>query len=564
MRIAETSDLWWKNAVIYCLDVETFFDDDGDGTGDFAGLTQRVDYLAALGVTCIWLMPFYPSPDRDDGYDVTDFFTVDPRLGTMGDLVEFIRSAKDRGMRVIADFVVNHTSNQHPWFVEATKSKDNPYRDYYVWRADTPPDTSSEVVFPGEQTSLWTKDKATGEWYLHMFAEHQPDLNVTNPKVRNEIAKAMGLWLELGLDGFRLDAVPFFLETRGQPKDDAANRDPHEYLSALRSFLNRRNGSAVMLGEVNLPYKEQLEYFGGTEGNELNMQFDFMTMQHLYLALARKDARPLAENLKSRPPLHPDNQWAMFVRNHDELTLDKLSDAEREEVFAAFGPEKNMQVYGRGLRRRIPPMLGGDAERIRMVYSLLFSLPGTPVLFYGEEIGMGEDLRQKSRSAVRTPMQWNNTKNGGFSDAKVAELVAPLVRGEFGPDQVNAAAAKRDPESLWNFMATLIQRYRESPELGWGEFALIDQPEPAVFAHSCTSDGGTMVLLHNFGTAKVKVTGTVAPEDGPKRTYRGAVLLDVLDGGNVPMEPDGGFTVELGRYGYRWFRVQQPGDRLAP
>ena len=564
MRIAETSDLWWKNAVIYCLDVETFFDDDGDGTGDFAGLTQRVDYLAALGVTCIWLMPFYPSPDRDDGYDVTDFFTVDPRLGTMGDLVEFVRSAKDRGMRVIADFVVNHTSNQHPWFVEARKSKDNPYRDYYVWRADTPPDTSSEVVFPGEQTSLWTKDDATGEWYLHMFAEHQPDLNVTHPNVRNEIAKAMGLWLELGLDGFRLDAVPFFLETRGQPKDEAANIDPHEYLSALRSFLGRRNGSAVMLGEVNLPYKEQLEYFGGPEGNELNMQFDFMTMQHLYLSLARQDARPLDENLKSRPPLHPDNQWAMFVRNHDELTLDKLSDAERQEVFAAFGPEKNMQIYGRGLRRRLPPMLGGDAERIRMVYSLMFSLPGTPVLFYGEEIGMGEDLRQKSRAAVRTPMQWNSTKNGGFSSAKASDLVAPLARGDYGPANVNAAAAKRDPDSLWNFMARLIQRYRESPELGWGEFAVIDQPEPAVFAHTCTSNGGAMVLLHNFGTRKVTITGKVGGEDSPKRAYRGATLLDVLDGGDLPLEPDGGFTVELGRYGYRWFRVQRPGDRLAP
>jgi trehalose synthase len=564
VRIAETSDLWWKNAVIYCLDVETFFDDDGDGTGDFAGLTQRVDYLAALGVTCIWLMPFYPSPDRDDGYDVTDFFTVDPRLGTLGDLVEFVRSAKDRGMRVIADFVVNHTSNQHPWFVEARKSKDNPYRDYYVWRSDTPPDTSSEVVFPGEQTSLWTQDDATGEWYLHMFAEHQPDLNVTNPKVRNEIAKAMGLWLELGLDGFRLDAVPFFLETRGQPKDEAANRDPHEYLCALRSFLGRRNGSAVMLGEVNLPYKEQLEYFGGAEGNELNMQFDFMTMQHLYLALARQDARPLGENLKSRPPLHPDNQWAMFVRNHDELTLDKLSDAERQEVFAAFGPEKNMQIYGRGLRRRLPPMLGGDAERIRMVYSLLFSLPGTPVLFYGEEIGMGEDLRQKSRAAVRTPMQWNSMKNGGFSAAKASELVAPLARGDYGPAKVNAAAAKRDPDSLWNFMARLIQRYRESPELGWGGFAVIEQPEPAVFAHTCSSDGGTMVLLHNFGTRNVTVTGSVASGDAPKRAYRGAVLLDVLDGGNAPLDPDGGFRVELGRYGYRWFRVQQPGDRLAP
>ncbi|MCD5341158.1 alpha-amylase family protein [Arthrobacter sp. AK04] len=564
MRLAETSDLWWKNAVIYCLDVETFFDDDDDGTGDFAGLTQRVDYLAALGVTCIWLMPFYPSPDRDDGYDVTDFFTVDPRLGTMGDLVEFIRAAKDRGMRVIADFVVNHTSDQHPWFVEARKSTDNKYRDYYVWRSDTPPDTSSEVVFPGEEDSLWEKDDATGEWYLHMFAKHQPDLNVTNPDVRNEIAKAMGLWLELGLDGFRLDAVPFFLETRGQPRDEAAKLDPHGFLAALRSFVSRRNGSAVLLGEVNLPYKEQVEYFGGPDGNELNMQFDFMTMQHIYLSLARQDARPLAETLKSRPPLHPDNQWAMFVRNHDELTLDKLTDGEREEVFAAFGPEKNMQIYGRGLRRRLPPMLGGDPEHLRMVYSLMFALPGTPVLFYGEEIGMGEDLRQKSRAAVRTPMQWTDGKNGGFSTAKASDLVAPLARGEYSPEHVNAAAAKRDPDSLFNFMVTLIRRYRESAELGWGEFAIIDQPEPAVFAHTCTTEFGALVLLHNFGEDPVKVAGTVAPEDGPRKAYKDAMLLDLFDGDNVPLEPDGGFTVELERYGYRWYRLHRKGDRLAP
>ena len=564
MRIAETSDLWWKNAVIYCLDVETFFDDDGDGTGDFAGLTQRVDYLAALGVTCIWLMPFYPSPDRDDGYDVTDFFGVDPRLGTLGDLVEFIRAARDRGMRVIADFVVNHTSDQHPWFVEARKSTDNPYRDFYVWRSDTPPDTSSEVVFPGEENSLWTKDDATGEWYLHMFAKYQPDLNVTNAGVRDQIAKAMGLWLELGLDGFRLDAVPFFLETRGQPKDQAANVDPHAYLCALRSFINRRNGSAVLLGEVNLPYKEQLEYFGGTEGNELNMQFDFMSMQHMYLSLARQDARPLAETLKSRPALHPDNQWAMFVRNHDELTLDKLTDAERQEVFAAFGPEKNMQIYGRGLRRRLPPMLDGDQDRIRMVYSLMFSLPGTPVLFYGEEIGMGEDLRQKSRAAVRTPMQWSSGKNGGFSSARASDLVVPLARGDYGPGKVNATDAKRDPDSLFTFMATLIGRYRESAELGWGEFAVIDQDQPAVLAHTCRSDGGTLVLLHNLGEDRVKVRGRVGPEDGPRQAYKDAVLLDLFDGGTIPLKPDGGFAVELGRYGHRWYRVHAKGDRLAP
>jgi len=561
MRIAETSDLWWKNAVVYCLDPETFFDNDGDGTGDFGGLTQRVDYLAALGVTCIWLMPFYPSPDRDDGYDITDMYGVDPRLGTMGDVVEFIRTAKDRGMRVIADFVINHTSDKHPWFKESRKSVDNPYRDYYVWRKDTPPDTSEQVVFPGEETSIWTQDKATGEWYLHMFAKHQPDLNVANPKVRDEIAKSMGFWLQMGLDGFRLDAVPFFLELQGVSKEDVAKIDPHDYLAALRSFLNRRNGSAVLLGEVNLPYKEQVKYFGGPDGNELNMQFDFLSMQNLYLSLAREDARPLAKTLAGRPAIHPDNQWAMFVRNHDELTLDKLSDEERAEVFAAFGADPDMQMYSRGLRRRLPPMLDADPARIRMVYSLMFSLPGTPVLFYGEEIGMGEDLRAEGRSAVRSPMQWNDTDNGGFSTAPADKLVAQVVEGYFGPKNINAAQAVRDPDSLWNFIATLIRRYRESPELAWGDFELIKQANPGVLLHSCTRAGSTLVLAHNMAAQPASVTAKVVSPEDPKETFGGAILLDLLDGENVALADGGGFELELERYGYRWFRIQRPGDR---
>ncbi|MCY1213034.1 Trehalose synthase/amylase TreS [compost metagenome] len=561
MRIAETSDLWWKNAVVYCLDPETFFDDDGDGTGDFGGLIQRVDYLAALGVTCIWLMPFYPSPDRDDGYDITDMYGVDPRLGTLGDVVEFIRTAKDRGMRVIADFVINHTSDKHPWFRESRKSVDNPYRDYYVWRKDTPPDTSEQVVFPGEETSIWTRDKATGEWYLHMFAKHQPDLNVANPKVRDEIAKSMGFWLQMGLDGFRLDAVPFFLELQGVSKEDAAKIDPHDYLAALRSFLNRRNGSAVLLGEVNLPYKEQLKYFGGPDGNELNMQFDFLSMQNLYLSLAREDARPLAKTLAGRPAIHPDNQWAMFVRNHDELTLDKLSDEERAEVFAAFGPDPDMQMYGRGLRRRLPPMLDGDPARIRMVYSLMFSLPGTPVLFYGEELGMGEDLRAKGRSAVRSPMQWTDTANGGFSTAPADKLVAQVVDGYFGPKNINAAQAKRDPDSLWNFIAALIRSYRESPELAWGDFELIKQSNPGVLLHSCTRAGSTLVLAHNMAAQPASVSAKVSSPEDPEEAFGGAILRDLFDGDNVPLADDGGFELELERYGYRWFRIQHPADR---
>jgi trehalose synthase len=547
MRITDTSDLWWKDAVVYCLDVETYMDWNDDGSGDFAGLAQRLDHLADLGVTCLWLMPFYPTAERDDGYDITDFYGVDPRLGTHGDLVEVIRTANDRGMRVIVDLVVNHTSRKHPWFRSAEQSKDSPYRDFYVWRSDPPPDTSKEVVFPDQEDSIWTLSEKTGEWYLHRFYKEQPDLNVTNPAVRDEIAKVMGFWLELGLSGFRVDAVPFLLETGGT--DAAAFQDPHQYLRALRSLVGRRSGNGILLGEVNLPYEQQLEFFGGPDGDELTMQFDFIGMQKLYLSLARADAGPLAEALTTRPELSPDSQWATFVRNHDELTLDKLSDSERAEVFAAFGPEERMQVYGRGLRRRLPPMLGGDPRRIRMVYSLLFSLPGTPVLFYGEEIGMGEDLDAEGRLAVRTPMQWTAGRNGGFSRADPRRLPGPVVSGGCSPEFVNVQDQRREPDSLLWFMKLLISRYRECPELGWGKFRVLEQPHASVLAHVCSWDDGTLVAVHNLGTEPRTVPLTL---EGCDATHR---LEDLLTTGSTPVSEKGEVELALEGYGYRWLRV---------
>jgi trehalose synthase len=553
MRLTETADVWWKNAVIYCLDVETFFDTDGDGRGDLRGVGQRIDHLAELGVTCLWLMPFYPTPDRDDGYDVTDLFGVDSRLGTHGDLVELLRTANDRGIRVIADLVVNHTSAQHPWFKVARRSKSNPYRDYYVWRSDPPPDTSDKVVFPDKEDSIWELDERTGEWYLHHFYSHQPDLNFANPEVRDHIAKSIGFWLELGLSGFRVDAVPFLIADVDTAGDDVPG-DPHGYLKELRSFLGRRRGNAILLGEVNLPRKEQRAYFGGSDGDELTMMFDFIGMENLYLALARQDARPLTKALKSRPKIHPDCQWATFVRNHDELTLDKLSDKEREEVFAAFGPEPDMQIYGRGLKRRLPTMLDGDPRRIRMAYSLLFSLPGTPTLYYGEEIGMSEDLEAEGRMAVRTPMQWSPGLNGGFSTAPPRRLVQRPVPDAYGPDSVNASDQKRDPDSLWTFMRALIQTYRDCPELGWGDFQVVQQPHREVLAHQCTWQGSSTVAVHNLSPHPVTTQLELA-------TQEPVWLDDLFDHTSGQAGPRGTVEVALEGYGHRWLRVRREDRR---
>ncbi len=557
MRITDTSDLWWKTAVIYCLDVETFMDWNDDGIGDFVGLAQRLDYLASLGVTCLWLMPFYPTPDRDDGYDITDFYGVDSRLGSPGDLVEVIQTARDRGMRVIADLVVNHTSNKHPWFKAARSSKDSPFRDFYVWLDEPPAEPHAEPTFPDQESSVWTFDEKAGQYYLHHFYRHQPDLNVANPKVRDEIAKVLGYWLSLGLSGFRVDAVPFFLETLGIPDGAALLPDPHGFLADLRAFLNRRSGQAILLGEVNLPYPEQLRFFGGEQRNELHMQFDFVGMQQLYLSLARQDCGPLAEALRQRPQLAPETQWANFVRNHDELTLDKLSESERQEVFAAFGPEPEMQIYGRGLIRRLPTMLGGDPRRIRMAYSLLFALPGTPVLFYGEEIGMGENLDAGDRTAVRTPMQWSSDKHGGFSRAARSRLAGQPPEGPYGPQFVNVAAQQHDPDSLLTFIRRLAETYRGCPELGWGTYEVIDAGHPSVLVHCCRWDDGMLVALHNFAADSIMVSFAL---DLPE----GSVLTELLEPGTWESVAPGRWQMHLGSYGFRWLRVCLPGGRRLP
>jgi maltose alpha-D-glucosyltransferase/alpha-amylase len=566
MSIRTTSDQWWKNGVIYCLDVETFLDADGDGVGDLAGLAERIDYLAGMGITTLWLMPFQPSPDRDDGYDITDFTDVDPRLGTLGQCVELIRTAHDRGLRVIVDLVVNHTSNEHPWFRSARSDPDSPYRDWYVWAEEKPDDGEMKETFPGEQDGVWTYDENAELWYLHRFYPHQPDLNFANPAVRDEIARIVGFWLQLGVSGFRVDAVPFLLELEGAD-GKAPDIDPHRYLKDLRAFVSRRQGDAILLGEVNLPPADQRRFFGDEDGDELHLVFNFSVMQRIYLALVRQDATPVEQALADLPPVPFDSQWATFLRNHDELTLDQLSDGERQEVFDALGPDPGMQLYGRGLRRRLPPMLDGDVDRLKMAYSLLFSLPGTPVLFYGEEIGMGENLAVEGRMAVRTPMQWSDEPGAGFSTADPERFPATVTEGEYGPHEVNVADQRRDPDSLLSWFERLIRRRRETPELGLGTWRTVESDVAAVLVHRCDWEGATTIAVHNFSPEPCRVTFGLDDDDRDREQHGLAapvVALQDLLGGGVEELDGPEVRLRLHRYGYRWFRARRAGQRRTP
>jgi trehalose synthase len=553
VRLDYTSDLWWKNAIVYCLDVETFLDTDGDGVGDFRGLIRQIDYLAGLGVTCLWLMPFYPSPNRDDGYDITDYYGVDPRLGNLGEFVELVRTANDRGIKVIVDLVVNHTSDEHPWFEAARADRDSPYRDYYVWR-DQPSAEPKGIAFPDKEKSNWQLDPESGQYYLHRFYRFQPDLNVANLAVRDEIARIAGFWLQLGVAGFRMDAVPFLLETEGI--QEGVEDDPHGFLRSLRSFATRRRGETLLLGEVNAELKALSRFFGDEDGDQLNAQFAFLLNQNLWLSLAREDAEPLEAVIRTLPTAPPDNCWATFLRNHDELSLDKLTESQRKEVFKAFGPRTDMQLYGHGLRRRTATMLGGDGPRLRMAWSLMLSLPGTPVIFMGDEIGMGENLSIPDRMSVRVPMQWSGERNGGFSSAAAKELVRPVRSGRFGPKQVNVAAQRRDDDSLLNFLERLIRRRKETPEFGWGSSTLIETTAGQLFAHRCDWQGSRVAAVHNLSGTKARATLDLGISKGER-----VAIDDLLEQREHRPNADGTLDVELDGYGYLWLRVRRPGER---
>ncbi len=546
---------WFKQAIIYSLDVDTFQDSDGDGVGDLPGLIGRLDYLSRLGATCLWLHPIHPTANLDDGYDVTDFYAIDPRLGSLGDFAELVHQANNRGIRIMIDLVVNHTSDQHPWFRSARSDRRSRYRDWYVWSDTEPPFKADGVVFPGYQETTWTWDGEAGAWYHHRFYDFQPDLNWANPEVRAEIAKVIGFWLQMGVSGFRMDAAPFVIEdTRVDRRDQ---RRVYRWLEDLRSQLSWRQGDAVVLAEANVERDELLEFFGG--GNRLSMLFNFALNQRVFLAFARRSAAPIREALLAMPTIPESCSWATFLRNHDEVDLSALSTAERADCFAAFGPEPTMQLYDRGIRRRLAPMLGGDRRRIELAYALQCTLPGTPVIRYGEELGMGENLALPERYAIRTPMQWSDEPSAGFSTAARKQLLRPVVSGgPFGFETCNVDAQRDDARSLLAWFERMFRALRECPEFGAGRWDILDTGLDHVLGLRFGEGRSVMVALSNLADEPCEV------DLGPSFDRPPGRILEVFANAHRPAAPLELRSLALDGWGYRWLRIHEAHQRQRP
>jgi maltose alpha-D-glucosyltransferase/alpha-amylase len=537
---------WYKNAVIYSLSVDSFLDTNGDGIGDFPGVLDRLDYLQGLGVTALWLMPFHPSPRRDHGYDVTNYYSVDPRFGTLGDFVEVTCACRQRGIRVMMDLVLNHSSIEHPWFQQAIANPGSKYRDYYIWADEKPEDADEGMVFPSVQETTWTWNEQAGAYYYHKFYDFQPDLNIANPEVQDELLKIIGFWLELGVSGFRVDAVPFLIA-----RDGINVKDPepaYAFLRHIREFAQWRRGDAVLLAEANIPPQECIKYFGD-DGDRMQMMFNFPVNMTLFYALATSDTGPLREKLEASRGIPRIAQWAHFLRNHDELDIGRLPDEQREAVFGAFGPDPSMQAYGRGIRRRLAPMLGGDRRKLELAYSLMLTMPGTPVIRYGDEIAMGDDLSLQEREAARTPMQWSGERNGGFSTSD--KTVRPVIdEGPYGYREVNVAMQRADRDSFLNWTERMLRMRKELSEIGEGDYCILDVPSH-ILAMCYELERRVAVFAHNLSDQRVEFR--IDPL--PRQQESARPLICVQTNETIRIGDDGKYEVVLEPYGFRWFRL---------
>ena len=537
---------WYKEAIIYQVHVRTFFDSNGDGIGDFQGLAQKLDYAQELGITAIWLMPFFPSPLRDDGYDIADYKSVHPGYGTLDDFKTFLVNAHDRGIRVIIELVANHTSDQHPWFQESRSSRDNPKRDWYVWSDTDTKYRGTRIIFIDAEMSNWAWDPISKSYYWHRFFSHQPDLNYDNPAVREEIWNVMKFWLELGVDGFRLDAVPYLIEREGTTCENLP--ETHEVIRDLRKRVDDQFPGAMLLAEANQWPADLRPYFGN--GDEFQMAFNFPLMPRMFMGLRLEDRKPITEILQQMPEIPPTCQWCLFLRNHDELTLEMVTDMERDYMYDIYAGDKAMRL-NLGIRRRLAPLLDNDRRRIELMNGMLLSLPGTPIIYYGDEIGMGDNIYLGDRNGVRTPMQWSGGWNGGFSAADPESLYSPsILNPVYGYPAVNVLSQKRTPHSLLSWMKHILGIRRSSPVFGSGSIEFLYPANHRVLAYVRQLGKEIVLVVNNLSSAAQAVELDL-------RRYKGNILIEMFGKNVFPRIGDLPYLLTMGPYQFYWFRLRR-------
>ena len=539
---------WYQRAVFYEVLVRGFFDSNNDGTGDLRGITEKLDYLQWLGVDCLWLLPFYQSPLRDGGYDISDFFTVLPEYGDLGDAVQLVEEAHKRGIRLIADLVMNHTSDAHPWFQESRQDRTNPKADWYVWNDDDHRWGEARIIFVDTEKSNWTWDPVRGQYYWHRFFSHQPDLNFDNPEVQAAMFDAVKFWLDIGLDGFRLDAVPYLYERDGTNGENLP--ETHQYLQQLRKEVDAQFPGKVLLAEANQWPADVVDYFG-PEGDECHMCFHFPLMPRMFMAVRREQRFPITEILSQTPAIPDGSQWGIFLRNHDELTLEMVTDEERDYMYSEYAKDPRMKANV-GIRRRLAPLVDNDRRVAELLHAMLFSMPGSPVLYYGDEIGMGDNIYLGDRDGVRTPMQWTPDRNAGFSKADFARLYLPVLMDPVhGYQAVNVEAETRDPSSMLHWMRRMLEVRRQHPLFGTGTFEVVHVDNPSVLAY-VRQEGDDIVLCVN------NLSRFAQPAELPLQAFDGRQPIELL--GRVPFPPIGElpYFVTLGPYAFYWFQLVAP------
>jgi maltose alpha-D-glucosyltransferase/alpha-amylase len=538
--------LWYKDAIFYEVYVRGFYDSNADGIGDFRGLTEKLAYLEWLGVNCIWLLPMYASPLRDGGYDISDYYSILPEYGSLDDFKHFLDAAHARGIRVIADLVLNHTSDQHPWFAESRSSPDSPKRDWYVWSETDHKYAGARIIFLDTERSNWTWDEQAGAFYWHRFFSHQPDLNFDHPDLQQAILDAISFWLDLGVDGFRLDAVPYLYEREGTNCENLP--ETHAFIKRLRAYVDANYPGRLLLAEANQWPEDVVAYFG--DGDECHMCYHFPIMPRLFMALRQEDRRPIVEILERTPAITETAQWGMFLRNHDELTLEMVTDEERDYLYEEYAKDRRMRL-NLGIRRRLAPLMDNSRRRIELLNALLFSLPGSPFLYYGDEIGMGDNIYLGDRDGVRTPMQWTIDRNAGFSRADFAQLYFPVIMDPvYGYQSVNVEAQQRHSASLLHWMQRMITLRKKHPVFGRGSLSFVKPENRKVLAFTRNYAGETVLCVYNL-----------APSSQPAlldlSQYQGMTPVDLQYQVEFPRIEAHPYQLALNEYGFYWFLLKQ-------